>query len=88
MEEQTIEWKKDLTIVRDGRFFKVRNKNTYIGGTFTTLAHAQNFIDGYNNNRIDKIVKKETSKIKNSDKPINKRMKEYKELCQAIPNYS
>ena len=88
MEEQTLEWKKDLMVVRDGRFFKVRNGNTYIGGTFTTMKHAQDFINGYNNKRVDTIVKKETKKIKNSDKPIKQRMKEYKELCQAIPNYS
>lgn len=88
MEEQTLEWKKDLLIVRDGRFFKVRNCNTYIGGSFTTLEHAKRFIAGYNNKRIDTIVKKETKKIQKSDKPIKQRMKEYKELCQAIPNYS
>lgn len=88
MEEQTLEWKKDLIIVRDGRFFKVRNCNTYIGGSFTTMKHAQDFINGYNNKRVDTIVKKETKKIKNSDKPIKQRMKEYKELCQAIPDYS
>lgn len=88
MEEQTTEWKKDLEIVRDGRFFRVRNKNAYIGGAFTTIQHAQNFINGYNNKRIDNIVKKETNKIKHSDKPIKQRMKEYKELCQNIPDYS
>ena len=88
MEEQTIEWKKDLTIVRDGKFFRVRNCNAYIGGAFTTLEHAKRFINGYNNKRIDKIVKQEIKKIKQSDKPINKRMKEYKELCQNIPDYS
>lgn len=88
MEEQTIEWKKDLEIVRDGRFFKVRNCNVYIGGLFTTIQHAENFIRGYNNKRVDDIIRKETKKIKNSDKPIKQRMKEYKELCQAIPNYS
>ena len=88
MEEQAIEWKKDLEIVRDGRFFKVRNCSAYIGGSFTTMKHAQDFIDAYNNKRVDNIVKKETRKIRNSDEPIKKRMKEYKELCQAIPNYS
>jgi viroplasmin and RNaseH domain-containing protein len=88
MEEQTLEWKKDLVIVRDGRFFKVRNGTVYVGGAFTTVQHAENFIKGYNNKRVDDIVRKETKKIKNSDKPIKQRMKEYKELCQAIPDYS
>lgn len=88
MEEQTFEWKKNLLIIRDGRFFKVRNGTVYVGGTFTTRQHAENFIKGYNNKRVDDIVRKETKKIKHSDKPIKQRMKEYKELCQAIPNYS
>ena len=88
MEEQTLEWKKDLEVVRDGRFFKVRNGTVYVGGAFPTTQHAENFIKGYNNKRVDDIVRKETKKIKHSDKPIKQRMKEYKELCQAIPNYS
>ena len=88
MEEQTIEWKKDYIIVRDGRLWKIRNNTVYLPGAFTTKFHAEQHIASLNNKNIDQIVKKEIKAIKNSDKDIKKRMKEYKDLCQQIPEYS
>lgn len=89
METQNQEWTKNLRIVRDGKLFKIlRETGPAFKEYFTTYSHAERFIKAYNNNRIDEIVKKETNKIKKSQEPIKKRMKDYKELCQAIPNYS
>lgn len=88
MEEQTIEWKKDYVIVRDGRLWKIRNGSQYVPGAFTTKFHAEQHIASLNNSNIDKIVEHKTQSIKRSGKDIKKRMKEYKELCQQIPEYS
>lgn len=89
MEKQDQNWTKSLRIIRDGKLFKVVGEaGPAFKGAFTTYSHAERFIKAYNNSRIDEIVKKETKRIKNSKDPIKKRMKDYKELCQAIPNYS
>lgn len=90
MEEQTIEWKKDYVTVRDGTVWKIRrlSDNKFVEGAFTDRFHAEQHIASLNNNRIDKIIKSETKKIKHSGKDIKSRMKEYKELCQQIPEYS
>lgn len=90
MAQQTINWQKSLKVVRDGRFFKIINEG---GGSpynerFTTLYHAEQAIKAINNKRIDDEFKKATTRIKQSGDKINKRMKDYKELCQAIPSYS
>lgn len=90
MAQQTIDWQKNLKVVRDGRFFKIINED---GGApyserFTTLQHAEKAIKAINNKRIDDEFNKATKRIKKSGDPINKRMKDYKELCQAIPSYS
>jgi hypothetical protein len=89
MEKQTEEWTKDLIIVRDGTVFRVKRRGPgpMIKGAFTTYSHAERFIKSYLNNLIDETVKRKTTEIRKSDKPIKTRMKEYKELCQAIPNY-
>ena len=88
MEEQTIEWKKDYVIVKDGKLWKIHNGPYYLPESFTTKFHAEQRLKGLQNSRIDDIVKKETKAIKKSGKDIKKRMKEYKELCQQIPEYS
>ena len=89
MEKQNQEWTKSLRIVRDGKLFKVFGETgPALQGAFTTYSHAASFSKAYNNNRIDTIVKRETNKVKYSKDPIKKRMKDYKELCQAIANYS
>ena len=90
MEEQTLEWKKSYVVVRDGTVWKIRNENTghLVPGSFTTKFHAEQHIASLNNDRINKIVKTETAKIKRSGKDIKTRMKEYKELCQQVPEYS
>lgn len=90
MEEQTLEWQKDYIVVRDGTVWKIRrvSNNQTIPGAFTDKFHAEQHIASLNNTRIDNIVKAETTKIKRSGKDIKKRMKEYKKLCQQIPEYS
>lgn len=89
MEKQDKNWTKSLRIVRDGKLFKVIGETgPALQVAFTTYSHAERFIKAYNNTRIDTIVRKETNRIKHSKDPIKKRMKDYKELCQAIPNYS
>jgi len=90
MEEQTIEWQKDYVVVRDGTVWKIRyaKNGTFVGGAFTDKFHAEQHIASLNNDRINKIIKSETTKIKRSGKDIKTRMKEYKELCQQIPEYS
>lgn len=90
MAQQTIDWKKNLKVVRDGRFFKIVNEDCgySYNERFTTLFHAEQAIKTINNKRIDDEFKKATKRIKKSGDPINKRMKDYKELCQAIPSYS
>lgn len=90
MEEQTIEWQKDYVVVRDGTVWKIRrvSNNQFVPGSFTTKFHAEQHIASLNNTRIDKVVKTEIKKIQKSGKDIKKRMKEYKELCQQIPEYS
>ncbi len=90
MAQQTIDWKKNLKVIRDGRFFRIINED---GGapyseSFTTLQHAEKAINAMNNKRIDNEFNKATKKIKQSGDTIKKRMKDYKELCQAMPNYS
>jgi hypothetical protein len=90
MEKQTIEWQKDYVVVRDGTVWKIRrlSDNKTIEGAFTDKFHAEQHIASLNNTRIDKVIKAETNKIKKSGKDIKTRMKEYKELCQQIPEYS
>lgn len=90
MAQQTIDWQKNLKVVRDGRFFKIINENgsSTHSERFTTLYHAEQAIKAINNKRIDDEFKKATTRIKQSGDNINKRMKDYKELCQAIPSYS
>jgi hypothetical protein len=88
MEEQTIEWKKNYVIVKDGTLWKIRIGGNYVGGSFTTKFHAEQAMNGMQNRHITKTVKKEIKAIQKSGKDIKKRMKEYKELCQQIPEYS
>lgn len=88
MEEQTIEWQKDYVIVKDGTLWRIRNKSSYVDGAFTTRFHAEQALKGLQNSHITKTIKAETNKIKRSGKDIKTRMKEYKELCQQIPEYS
>lgn len=90
MEEQTIEWTKSYIVVRDGTLWKIRkvSDGRFVPGAFTTKFHAEQHIASLNNDRINNIVKAETTKIKRSGKDIKTRMKEYKELCQQIPEYS
>ena len=88
MEEQTIEWQKDYVIVKDGTLWKIRNKTHYVEGAYTTKFHAEQALKGLQNTHITNTIKKETLAIKKSGKDIKKRMKEYKELCQQIPEYS
>lgn len=88
MEEQTLEWKKNYVVVRDGKLWKIRNGSVYVPGAFTDKFHAEQHIASLNNDNIDKIVEHKTQSIKRSGKDIKKRMKEYKELCQQIPEYS
>lgn len=88
MEKQTIEWQKNYIVVQDGRLWKIRNGNTYVPGAFTTKFHAEQHIASLQNDHIVETVKKKTESIKRSGKDIKTRMKEYKELCQQIPEYS
>jgi hypothetical protein len=88
MEEQTIEWQKDYVIVKDGTLWRIRNSSQYVPGAFTTRFHAEQALKGLQNSHIAKTIKAETNKIRKSGKDIKTRMKEYKELCQQIPEYS
>lgn len=90
MEEQTLEWKKDYVVIRDGTVWKIKrlSNGQFVEGAYTDKFHAEQHITSLNNTRIDKIVKTETTKIKKSGKDIKQRMKEYKKLCQQVPEYS
>ena len=84
MEEQTEEWTKDYVVERCGRMWRIRG----VPGLFTDKFHAEKAAAGRNNTRIDKTLKSATRKIRNSGDDIKKRMKDYKQLCQATPEYS
>lgn len=86
MEESNQEWKGYL-VVRIGRFWKIKNNTQWIGGSFTTLDKAKQWINAQINKGIDKEYKRTLRDIK-KEPDIRKRTRRYKELCQTTPNYS
>lgn len=80
MEETQENW-KGYIIIRSGPNWKVRNHNSYIGGTFTRLDKARAWIDA-------KIINDEHQEYLTALRRIRKikdlkqRSKEYKKLCQ------
>lgn len=86
MEESNQEWKGYL-IIRDGKFWKIRNVNRWVGGSFTTLDKAKQWVNGQVNIAIDKEYNRTLKEIK-KEPDLKKRSKRYKELCQDTPNYS
>lgn len=81
MEESKEVW-KDYIIVRDGKNWKVRNCNVYVGGTFTMLCKAKAWIEAEIKRKETKKYNSELCRIRKI-KDIDKRTKEYKKLCQT-----
>lgn len=85
MEESDKDW-KGYVIVYSHRFYYVRNVNVYVGGAFTTLQKAREYIDR-------KIIADKTREEKREynamirelkkEPDIGKRTRKYKQLCQA-----
>lgn len=90
MEEQDTKRSESYVINRAGKFFKIFNKenNKALQGSFTTLTHAQRYLDAYVRGYNHKLVQSEIKRIRNSDKPVKQKMKEYKQLCQQIQELS
>lgn len=80
--EESKEIRKDFIIVRDGKNWKVRSGNQYIGGTFTMLEKARAWIDAEVIRRERKEYNSELYRIRKI-KDLDKRTKEYKKLCQT-----
>lgn len=90
MEEQDTKRSESYVINRAGKFFKIFNKenNKALQGSFTTLTHAQRYLDAYIRGHNQKQIQLEIKRIRNSDKPVKQKMKEYKQLCQQIQELS
>lgn len=82
MEETKEEW-KGYIITRSGCNWKVRHCKKYVGGTFTMLEKARAYVDAQVVNSKQRFYEKELRRIKKI-KDLNKRSKEYKELCQTV----
>lgn len=80
--EESKEIRKDFIIVRDGKNWRVRSGNIYIGGTFTMLEKARAWIDAEVIRRERKEYNSELYRIRKI-KDLDKRTKEYKKLCQT-----
>lgn len=80
MAEQT-EKRKTFKIIRDGRFYKVYNEKHLFPSVFTTYRLAEQFIDRLLTVREEQEFRAAVHEIKKM-KNINKKMKEYKKLCQ------
>ena len=80
--EESKEIRKDFIIVRDGKNWKVRSGNIYIGGTFTMLEKARAWVDAEVIRRERKEYNSELYRIRKI-KDLDKRTKEYKKLCQT-----
>lgn len=85
MEESTEEW-KGYVIVYSNRLYYVRNVNVYVGGAFTTLQKAREYID----RKIIADTAREEKRAYNAmirelkqEPDIGKRTRKYKQLCQA-----
>lgn len=85
--EESQEERKGYLIVRQGPYWKVRNCNRYVGGTFTMLSKARDWVDARAVEDLDKAWKKAIRRLKKI-KDLNKRTKEYKKLCQEMGRYS
>lgn len=90
MEEQDTKRTEDYIINRAGKFFKIFHKecNIALQGNFTTLTHAQRYLDAYVRGHNHTQIQREIKRIRNSDKPVKQKMKEYKQLCQQIQELS
>lgn len=80
MEESSQEWKGYL-IVREGPYWKIRNKTVYVGGTFTLLNKAKEWIDTTVIQTREKEFQKSLKRIRKIV-DLKQRSKEYKKLCQ------
>lgn len=85
--EETKEERKGYLIVRQGPYWRVRNGNRYVGGTFTMLSKARDWVDARVNTDYEKAWKRAIIRLKRI-KDLNKRTKEYKKLCQAMQRCS
>lgn len=80
--EESKEIRKDFIIVREGKNWRVRSGNIYIGGTFTMIDKARAWIDAEVIRRERKEYNSELYRIRKI-KDLDKRTKEYKKLCQT-----
>ena len=80
--EESKEIRKDFIIVRDGKNWKVRSGNIYIGGTFTMLEKARAWIDAEVIRRERKEYNSELYRIRKI-KDLDKRTKEYNDLPRS-----
>lgn len=84
LEDSKEEW-QGFIIVRDGRFWVIRNNTRYVGGKFTTLDKAKTFINSLKNTQADKEYAKNLREVR-KEPDLKKRKRKYEELCQT-PNY-
>ena len=81
--EESKEERKGYLIVRAGPYWKVRNCNRYVGGTFTMIEKARAWIDATVRINEDKEYKTALRRIRKI-KDLKQRAKEYKKLCQTV----
>lgn len=82
MEESQEEW-KGYIIVKNGPYWRVRNCNRYVGGTFNMLDKARRWIDAEVIRKEDKEYQTALRRIRKI-KDLKQRSKEYKKLCQTL----
>lgn len=81
LEESKEEW-QGLVIIRDGRFWIIKNTTRYIGGRFTTIDKAKQYINSLRNTQADKEYVRNLKEVR-KEPDLKKRKKKYEELCQT-----
>lgn len=84
VEESKEEW-QGFVIVRDGRFWVIKNTTRYIGGRFTTLDKAKQYINSLRNTQADKEYARNLREVR-KEPDLKKRRKKFEETCQT-PKY-
>lgn len=84
LEDSKEEW-QGYVIVRDGRFWVIRNTTRYIGGRFTTIDKAKQYINAIKNTQADKEYIKNLREVR-KEPDLKKRKKKFEATCQT-PKY-
>lgn len=80
--EESEEVRSSYLIIKDGKFWKVRNVNRWVGGSFTEYNKAAQWVE---NTLRDKEIKEFNKALKEIKKEpdLKKRSRKYKQLCQS-----